>query len=115
MLAVGGTIGIIVAIILAGTQWLQLWLSFKNQPKPNKNKKEISKENSDLPALDPQAMQGVMLVVFPIMIGVTGYIFPLGLGLYWWIGLVFMICQQIYVNNKKSPTTEIIKNHKSKK
>lgn len=115
LLAVGGTIGIIVAIILAGTQWLQLWLSFKNQPKPNKNKKEISKENSDLPALDPQAMQGVMLVVFPIMIGVTGYIFPLGLGLYWWIGLVFMICQQIYVNNKKSPTTEIIKNHKSKK
>lgn len=103
LLQIGGTMGIIMMALLMLTQWLQAYLSVKNQPKSQqKNKESKNSENSDIPALDPQAMQAMMLYVFPIMIGVMAYFFPLGLGLYWWIGLLFMIVQQLYVNHKGS-------------
>lgn len=103
----GGILGLAMGILLAVTQWIQAYLSFKNQPKISPS----TDENAN-PALDPQLMQKMMLWVFPVMIGVTGYFFPLGLGLYWWVGLLFMIAQQHYVNikdEKKKKKGEIIK------
>lgn len=97
LLQVGGTFGIAMGILLAVTQWLQSYLSFKNQPKIKKPEK---KADDAMPSIDPEFMQKMMLYFFPIMIGVSGIFFPLGLGLYWWIGLLFMIVQQIYVNSK---------------
>lgn len=109
LLASGGTVGIIMALLLAVTQWLQSYLSVQNQPKLPEKKED---EAAEMPALDPRMMQKMSLYVFPVMIGVTGYIFPLGLGLYWWIGLLFMIVQQWYVNHRaeqKKLTGEIVK------
>lgn len=109
LLASGGTAGIIMALLLAVTQWLQSYLSVQNQPKLPEKKED---EAAEMPALDPRMMQKMSLYVFPVMIGVTGYIFPLGLGLYWWIGLLFMIVQQWYVNHRaeqKKLTGEIVK------
>ncbi len=49
-------------------------------------------------ALDPEMMKKMMLYFFPIMIAVSAYFFPLGIGLYWFIGTLFVIAQQWYVN-----------------
>ncbi len=70
--------------------------------KKPKDTKEIQK-NEDLTeiALDPAMMQNMMLYFFPLMIGVTAYFFPLGVALYWFIGTLFVIAQQAYVNRKK--------------
>lgn len=47
-----------------------------------------------MPQLDPRMMQNMMLYFLPLVIGISALFFPLGLGLYWWIGLLFMIVQQ---------------------
>ena len=102
----------VVAIVLMVTQWLQAWLSFKNQPTLPKKDNKKSTNPDEIPALDPQVMQKMMLYVFPVMIGAMALFFPLGLGLYWWIGLLFMIVQQLYVNtkgNREKKMGEIIK------
>lgn len=51
-------------------------------------------------ALDPEMMKKMMLYFFPIMIAVSAYFFPLGIALYWFIGTLFVIAQQWYVNRK---------------
>ena len=51
--------------------------------------------------LDPEIMQKMMLYMFPVMIAVSSYFFPLGVGLYWFIGTLFVIGQQWYVNKLK--------------
>lgn len=90
--------------MLAGLQYLQAKLSFTyNPPAKKEEKKVVEKKEGEIPefALDPQMMQKSMLYVFPVMIGVTALFFPLGVGLYWFIGTLFVIAQQWYVNNKK--------------
>ena len=73
--------------------------------KKHETKKEIEEKKEGEPpemALDPEVMQKMMLYFFPIMIAVTSYFFPLGVGLYWFIGTLFVIVQQAYVNRKKA-------------
>ena len=57
-------------------------------------------------SVDPEMMQKMMLYMLPIMIVVSSFFFPLGIGLYWFIGTIFVIVQQWYVNkmgkNKKN-------------
>ncbi|MBP9779317.1 membrane protein insertase YidC [Candidatus Gracilibacteria bacterium] len=101
--SVGGTMGIVLGGILGITQWLQAYMSMKHTKK-HESKKEIEeKKEGEAPeiALDPEVMQKMMLYFFPIMIAVTSYFFPLGVGLYWFIGTLFVIVQQWYVNSKK--------------
>lgn len=104
--SVGGSLGIIAAILLVGIQYLQARLSFHYNPPKKKEKhheKKEGEENDKLGelALDPDAMKYMMLYVFPLVIGVTAFFFPLGVALYWYIGTVFVIGQQWYVNRKK--------------
>lgn len=69
-------------------------------------------EENAVPTLDPRIMQKMTLYVFPILIGASALFFPIGLGLYWWIGLLFMIVQQLFVNaraKEKKQKGEIIK------
>ncbi len=101
---VGGTIGLIFSVILGGLQWIQAKLSFTYNPPAKKEEKKIEKKEGETPdlALDPAMMQNMMLYMFPIMIATTSYFFPLGVGLYWFIGTLFVILQQWYVNRKKS-------------
>ncbi len=45
-------------------------------------------------------MQKMMLYFFPVIIAISSFFFPLGVGLYWFIGTLFVIGQQAYVNRK---------------
>ena len=98
---VGGTIGLIFALILGAMQWIQAKLSFAYNPPAKKEEKKIEKKEDEATpeiALDPAMMQKMMLYMFPVMIATSSYFFPLGVGLYWFIGTVFVIVQQWYVN-----------------
>ncbi len=99
---VGGIFGIWAGILLALVQYLQARMSVTYTEKKPKDTKEVQKhEDMTEMALDPVMMQNMMLYFFPLMIGVTAYFFPLGVALYWFIGTLFVIVQQAYVNRKK--------------
>ncbi len=99
---VGGIMGGIFALVLAFIQWIQAKLSFAYNPPPVKKEESKGEEISPAEAmLDPNMMKNMMLYMFPIMIGVSAFFFPLGIGLYWFIGTLFVIGQQAYVNRKK--------------
>jgi YidC/Oxa1 family membrane protein insertase len=99
---VGGIIGAVFALILASLQYIQARLSFAYQgPTSTPEKKEVKEGETPEIALDPEMMKKMMLYFFPVMIAVTSYFFPLGVGLYWFIGTIFVIVQQAYVNRAK--------------
>jgi YidC/Oxa1 family membrane protein insertase len=99
---VGGVTAIIFGLILGGTQWIQAYMSVQHTKKTKKSeeKKEVD-PNSMEAIMDPELMQKMMLYMLPVMLAVSSYFFPLGVGLYWFIGTLFVIAQQWYVNNKK--------------
>ncbi len=95
--------------MLAFVQWIQAKLSFalnntsskKPQPKVIEQKEngEFSPE-SFMP--DPQMMQKMMLYFIPVMIGISALFLPLGVGLYWFIGTIFVIIQQWFFRRRKT-------------
>jgi YidC/Oxa1 family membrane protein insertase len=101
---IGGTLGIIFALALGALQYIQARLSFAytEKKKEKEDTKALVKKDDETPdfALDPALMQKMMLYFFPIMIAVSSFFFPLGVGLYWFIGTLFVIGQQAYVNRK---------------
>ena len=101
---VGGIMAVVFGIILGITQWVQAYMSIQHTKKSKDSSKEITTPkdpNSLEAALDPELMQKMMLYMLPLMLAVSAYFFPLGVGLYWFIGTLFVIAQQWYVNNKK--------------
>ena len=101
---VGGITAIVFGLILGFTQWVQAYMSFHYTTKDKKESKEPKKEiepGSPEAILDPEMMQKMMLYMLPVMLAVSAYFFPLGVGLYWFIGTLFVIAQQWYVNNKQ--------------
>jgi YidC/Oxa1 family membrane protein insertase len=101
---VGGIMAVVFGIILGITQWVQAYISIQHTKKSKDSSKEITTPkdpNSLEAALDPELMQKMMLYMLPLMLAVSAYFFPLGVGLYWFIGTLFVIAQQWYVNNKK--------------
>lgn len=100
---VGGMMAIIFGIILGITQWIQAYMSTKYIVKwKQKNEAKTETDPNSMEAvLDPELMQKMMLYMLPIMLAISAYFFPLGVGLYWFIGTLFVIAQQWYVNNKK--------------
>lgn len=112
---VGGPLAIGAALILAMTQWLQAYLSFQYNPvKPGK-KPVKTEESPEVAALDPEIMKKMMLYVLPWMLAMSSLFFPLGVSLYWFIGTIFVIGQQWYVNvsdKKKKEKGEIIRKEK---
>lgn len=99
--SVGGIIWIIFALVLGVIQYIQARLSFAYTQKKEEPKKETPEWETPDFALDPAVMQNMMLYFFPVVIAITSYFFPLGVGLYWFIGTIFVIGQQAYVNRKK--------------
>ena len=98
---IGGIMGGIFAVILAFIQWIQAKLSFSYNPPPAKKEATNAEITPAEAMLDPNMMKNMMLYMFPIMIGVSAFFFPLGVGLYWFIGTLFVIGQQAYVNRSK--------------
>ncbi len=86
-------------------QFIQIWLSFKNNPIVKKDavvlekKKWATDYSSMMP--DPAVMQKAMLYGMPAMVAIFTFFFPVWLGLYWGISTLFMIIQQLIVNRKK--------------
>jgi YidC/Oxa1 family membrane protein insertase len=84
-------------------QYIQARLSFSysEKKKEKEDTKAVTKKDDDETpemALDPAVMQKMMLYFFPLIIGISAYFFPIGVGLYWFIGTLFVIGQQAYVN-----------------
>ncbi|MBC7503411.1 YidC/Oxa1 family membrane protein insertase, partial [Candidatus Gracilibacteria bacterium] len=99
---VGGIMAVVFGLILGFTQWVQAYMSFHYTTKakdPKEPKKEIEPSSVEA-VLDPELMQKMMLYMLPVMLAVSAYFFPLGVGLYWFIGTLFVIAQQWYVNSK---------------
>ncbi len=111
LLSVGGIIGLILAITVGAAQWLQIKLSLPKESDLQKlekmEKKIIEKKDGKYsetePSLmpDPSVMNAFMLWGMPIMIAGSTYFLPAGVGIYWLIGTLFMLVQQMFVNRKK--------------
>ncbi|MFA6091166.1 MAG: YidC/Oxa1 family membrane protein insertase [Candidatus Gracilibacteria bacterium] len=108
LLSIGGITGVILALAVGGAQWFQIKLSLPKEDDIAKlekmEKKIIEKkdgkytetEPSFMP--DPSVMNKFMLYGMPLMIATSTYFFPAGVGIYWLIGTLFMLVQQIVVN-----------------
>ena len=111
LLHIGGTLGVIAGVILAVFQWLQSYVAFSAQPPMPKQEPQEQKDG-EMPSIDPNIMKNMTLYFMPIMMGVFGIFLPLGIALYIWIGSVFGIVQQMYVNiraKKHKKKGEIVK------
>jgi len=94
---------IVFGLILGFTQWVQAYMSTRYMAKvKEKTPKTEVEPNSMEAVLDPELMQKMMLYILPVMLAVSAYFFPLGVGLYWFIGTLFIIAQQWYVYKKDS-------------
>lgn len=100
----GGLVGVILGVLTGGLQFGQMWLSQK-RIKAKQTDAEVIPKNENMP--DMQQMQKMMIYIFPAMAGLFAYQFPAGVGLYWLIGTLFMICQQ-YVANKQAEDKKMI-------
>ncbi len=102
---VGGVTAIVFGLVLGFTQWVQAYMSMQHTAKTKAKNIDIEKKEIDPTSmeavLDPEMMQKMMLYMLPVMLAVSSYFFPLGVGLYWFIGTLFVIAQQWYVNSKK--------------
>lgn len=99
--AVGGIAGFVLALLVMGFTWLQIKLSLARTPESQAPQVFEKKEDGTLVAespLDPRAMNAFMLWGMPVMIGVSTYFFPAGVGVYWLIGTLFMLVQQSVAN-----------------
>lgn len=93
LLKIGGWIGAILAIIVGVTQFAQIWLSQRGKPAIAVTERDPS---SLMP--DPNLMNKFMLYGMPLMIGISTLYFPYGVGMYWFIGTLFMLVQQQIAN-----------------
>lgn len=106
---IGGITGGVLAVIVAAAQWLQIKLSLpkvedvKKLEKLEKKailEKKDGKYEEEAPSMmpDPHVMNAFMLWGMPVMILISTYYFPAGVGIYWLIGTLFMLAQQVVVN-----------------
>lgn len=99
--AIGGVAGFLLAMLVMGFTWLQIKLSLARTPESQAPQVFEKKDDGTLVAespLDPRAMNAFMLWGMPVMIGVSTYFFPAGVGVYWLIGTLFMLVQQAVAN-----------------
>lgn len=103
LFGIGWVNGLILAVLIGLLQYLQVKLSMMYN-KQNEVKKgvvlEKKKDANDYSELmpDPEMLNKVMLYGMPVMIAFATYTFFAWVGLYWWIGTIFMILQQLVVN-----------------
>lgn len=98
---VGWVNGLILAIIVAILQFIQVKLSLSYNKVDNKNLViEKKKDSNDFQSLmpDPELLNKFMLYWMPVMIWFATYTFFAWVWLYWWIWTIFVIVQQLIVN-----------------
>jgi len=91
---------IILSLIVAGLQFIQIKLSLADKAKQTKKWAIIEKKKDWFAAMMPDAdvMNKFMLYWMPLMVWVFTFTFFAGLGIYWGISTSFMIVQQLIVN-----------------
>lgn len=103
LLAVWGIQGLVLAVIVAFLQFLQVKYSISKNPLPKKEgvvlEKKAWENNYSQMMPDPEMMNKFMLYVLPLIVWITTYMLFAGVWLYWWISTLFMLVQQIIVNN----------------
>jgi membrane protein insertase Oxa1/YidC/SpoIIIJ len=79
---------------------VKLSLFYSQQAKKSQVVLEKKKDATDYSSFmpDPELLNKFMLYGMPIMIAVVTFTFFAGLGLYWGVGTIFMILQQLFVN-----------------
>ncbi len=101
--------GIILAVLIAVIQFIQIKLSLSNNSnlkdknKPVLEKKKWENDYSNMMP-DPEMMNKFMLYWMPLMVWVFTYTLFAWVWIYWWISTLFMLFQQLIVNKivKKS-------------
>lgn len=96
LLAIGGVTAMVLAVVVGLTQFFQIWLSQRRNGPIEPIKEEDRDPNSMMP--DPQMMNKFMLWVLPGVIAISVLYFPIGVGIYWFIGTLFMVVQQAVAN-----------------
>lgn len=103
LLASGGVIGVVLALIVASIQFLQVKLSMKHKTSDDiktwvvlEKKKWEEGYNSMMP--DPEMMNKFMLYGMPVMVAIFTFSLAAGIGIYWWVSTLFAIFQQLFVN-----------------
>ncbi|MPN06890.1 Membrane protein insertase YidC 2 [bioreactor metagenome] len=84
---------LLIPVLSALTSFISVKYSMKDAPKTSGTEMQASMQNS-------------MAMISPVMSGVIAFTVPAGLGLYWIIGNVYQILQQMFINIfvlKKSP------------
>ncbi len=91
---------VILSLIVAGLQFVQIKLSLADKAKQTKKGAIIEKKKDWFAAIMPDAdvMNKFMQYGMPLMVWVFTFTFFAGLGIYWGISTWFMIVQQIVVN-----------------
>lgn len=84
---------LILAVVSAAAQYAQVALSQALNKKP-----DAPKEMKDANMPDMAQMMKVMLYAVPLMVGASTYVFPAGVGVYWFVGTLFVTAQQLVVN-----------------
>lgn len=101
LLWIGWIVGIILALIVAILQYLQIKLSLIYN-KSNKTwvvlEKKKDSNTYDSFAPNPEMINKFMLYVMPVMVWIFTYTFFAWIGLYWWFSTLFTIFQQLIVN-----------------
>jgi len=96
LLSIGGITAAILGLVVGITQFLQIWLSQRRIGPVVPVKHEERDPNSLMP--DPEMMNKFMLWVLPVVVAISVLYFPLGVGIYWFIGTLFMLIQQAIAN-----------------
>lgn len=89
---------LIFAIVVAGLQFLQGWLSTKDNKK-NKDLTVVKNPNS-MQANLQSSMQTQMKYFLPVMVGFFAYTLPSAIGIYWAVNIIFTIGQETYLRKK---------------
>lgn len=103
LFGIGGINGVVLALTIWALQFIQVKLSmiYNEQSKPKwwvvlEKKKDANSYSEFMP--DPEMLNKFMLYGMPIMIAFVTYTFFAWVWLYWGIGTIFMILQQLFVN-----------------
>lgn len=76
---------LLIPVLSALTSYISVKYSMGNMPKANENQMQ-------------ESMQKNMAFISPLMSGVIAFTVPAGLGLYWIVGNVYQIAQQMFIN-----------------
>ncbi|HEY4511032.1 MAG TPA: YidC/Oxa1 family membrane protein insertase [Candidatus Paceibacterota bacterium] len=91
---------IILALLVAGLQFLQGKLLFTRMKQPEKTTGAAQSPEEAAAALQRGMQKGMMLYLLPVMLGGFTYAFPAATGIYFATNSVFSIVQELYIARK---------------